>query len=467
MKKINDIYNCPFDTEINDIKINSKEIKPGDLFVCTKGVNTDRHDFIEEAIDNGASFLIVKKDGNYRVPYIKVDDPNKELYSLSAKFYNYPDRKLKLIGITGTDGKTTTATIIRDLLGKNICGYIGTNGIEGMNFSDKSSNTTPECHLIYKYLYLFTCEDLKYVSMETSSEAFYRKRLEPFKFDIGILTNITEDHLNIHKTLENYIDSKKQLFRQLKDTGVAIFNIEDRYYDEFKSFSKDVLSYGKNKKANLVIESFDEYSDYTKIIFKYKNREYEVLSPLLGEFNVYNLSAAILCLIALGFSFEDIIGRISNISTPSGRCEFLDFNTNYKIVLDYAHTPNGLDNILNYLNKIKKNRIITVVGSAGGREKEKRSKMGEVVLEKSDVVIFTMDDPRNEDPKEIIKEMINNKEDCYEIIVDREEAINYALSHARDGDIVLIAGKGRDNYMAIGDKYIPYCDYEVIKKYFQ
>ena len=384
----------------------------------------------------------------------------------SAKFYNYPDQKLKLIGITGTDGKTTTATIIRDLLGSDICGYIGTNGIEGKKISDTSSNTTPECHLIYKYLYLFSCEDLKYVSMETSSEAFYRKRLEPFKFDIGILTNVTEDHLNIHKTIDNYINSKKQLFRQLKDRGTAVLNRDDKYYKDFKDLSRNVLTYGKSKKADLIIENFYEDSDYTKIIFKYKNRDYDVLSPLLGELNVYNLSAAILCLIVLGFSFEDIISRISNISTPSGRCEFLNFNQKYKVVLDYAHTPNGLNNILNYLNKIKRNRIITVVGSAGGREKEKRSKMGEVVLEKSDIVIFTMDDPRNEDPKDIIKEMINDREGCYEIIVDREEAIKYALEHAKKEDIILIAGKGRDNYMAIGDKYIPYCDYDVIKKYF-
>lgn len=467
MKKINELYNCPYDNEIKDIKINSKEVEKGDIFVCTKGVNTDRHDFIDEAIEKGASFLIVKKDGNYSIPYIKVLDPNKELSSLAAKFYDYPEKKLNLIGITGTDGKTTTATIIRDLLGKDLCGYIGTNGVEGNNFSDKISNTTPECHLIYKYLYLFSKEKIKYVSMETSSEAFYRKRLESFKFDVGILTNITEDHLNIHKTLENYIDSKKELFRQLKDDGIAILNIDDSYYEEFKIISKNILTYGKNSKADIYIKEILETSSGTAINFDYNNKEYKVISPLLGEFNVYNLMAGILCLISFGFPMDEIISRISNIKTPVGRCEFLDFGTNYKIVLDYAHTPNGLSSILDYLNKIKKNRIITVTGSAGGREKEKRSQMGKVGLEKSDIVIFTMDDPRYENPSDIINDMISDNEGCYEIIINREEAIQYALDHARSDDIILIAGKGRDNYMAIEDKYIPYCDYDVIKEYFK
>lgn len=467
MKKVNELYNCSFDTEVKDIKINSKEVKPGDIFVCTKGVNVDRHDFIDEAIRNGASFLVVKQEGNYKVPYIKVEDPNKELASLSRKFYDNPQNKLKLIGITGTDGKTTTASIIQDLLGHDDCGYIGTNGVEGKNFKEKISNTTPECHLIYKYLSLFAKEELHYVSMETSSEAFYRKRLDSFQFDIGILTNITEDHLNIHKTLENYIESKKQLFKQLKSNGVAILNIDDTYYSEFKDLEKKCLTYGKNENADLCIKEVKEEGEKTVIEFTFHRKDYQAISPLLGMFNVYNLMASILCLTALGLPIDTVLSRVENIKTPRGRCEFLDFHTDYKIVLDYAHTPNGLSSILDYLNKIKKNRIITVTGSAGGREKEKRSKMGSVVLNKSDIVIFTMDDPRNEDPNEIIEKMIGKSKGCYEIIIDREEAIWFALDHAKKDDIILIAGKGRDNYMAIGDKYIPYCDYEVLENYFK
>lgn len=467
MKKINELYDLPYDTELNDIKINSKEVEKGDIFVCIKGVNADRHDFIDEAIANGAALLIVKKEGSYSIPYIKVDNPNEELVLLAQKFYDYPSQKLKLIGVTGTDGKTTTSMIIRDLLGIDICGYIGTNGVLGKKLSDKTSNTTPECHLIYKYLYFFIQEGLEYASMETSSEAFYRGRLDSFTFDIGILTNVTEDHLNIHKTLDNYIASKQKLFTKIKKDGVAILNIDDKYYDSFKDIHKNVLTYGKNNHADLCIKEISEKDNSTKIIFKYHNHDYETISPLLGEFNVYNLAASILALIALGFNMDDIISRVKNIKVPSGRCEFLDYGTPYKIVLDYAHTPNGLLSILNYLNKIKKGRIITVVGSAGGREKEKRKDMGKIVLNLSNLVIFTMDDPRNENPKDIIQEMIDKNIGNYEIIIDRSAAIRHALSVTNENDIVLIAGKGRDNYMAIGNKYVPYCDADVIDKYFK
>lgn len=467
MKKLNELYEGYPEIEIKDIKINSKEVERGDIFVCTKGVTVDRHDFIDEAVNNGASFLIVKKDGDYKVPYIKVDDPNKELAIVSRKFYNNPDAVLKLIGITGTDGKTTTSTIIRDLLGHDLCGYMGTNGIAGKTFSEKTSNTTPECHVIYKYLDLFVKDDLQYVSMETSSEAFYRQRLSSFKFDIGIITNVTGDHLNIHKTMDNYIDCKRELFRNLKQDGVAILNMDDKYYSEFKDIHHNTLTYGKNTLCDICIKEFTEKNNGTDITFIYKNNEYQVISPLVGEFNVYNLAASILALLALGFQFDNILSRIPNIKTPSGRCEFLDFNTNYQIVLDYAHTPNGLESILKYLNKIKNNRIITITGSAGGREKEKRSLMGKVVLDNSDLVIFTMDDPRFEDPKTIAHEMIGNSAGNYEIIIDRTTAIKHALSIAKEGDIILIAGKGRDNYMAIDDKYIPYSDYEVVENYFK
>ncbi|MBQ7137153.1 MAG: UDP-N-acetylmuramoyl-L-alanyl-D-glutamate--2,6-diaminopimelate ligase [Bacilli bacterium] len=466
MKKINEIYDCVYDTEIKDIKINSKEVKEGDIFVCTKGVNADRHDFIDDAVKNGASFLIVKKDGDYKVPYIKVDDPNKELPILAKKFYDYPDDKIKLIGITGTDGKTTTATIIRDLLGYNDCGYIGTNGIEGKSFSDKAANTTPECHLIYKYLSMFLKDGLKYASIETSSEAFYRKRLDSFSFDVGILTNVTGDHLNIHRTFENYIESKKMLFEQLKPSGVAILNIDDKYYDYFKNINRTIMTYGKDKNADLRITNIKEKLNGTNITFTFKNEKYIVESPLLGEFNVYNLMASILCLSCFGIDIKEIISRIKNIKVPKGRCEVLNFDTDYNVVLDYAHTVNGLTSILDYLNKIKQNRIITITGSAGGREREKRKDMGKVVLEKSDLVIFTMDDPRNEDPKDIIDEMIDTNKGNYEIIIDRELAINHALDSAQKGDIILVAGKGRDSYMAIGSQYIPYCDYDVITNYF-
>jgi len=216
MKRLNELYDCSYDVLINDIKINSKEINPGDLFVCIRGVNFDRHDFIGEAISNGASALIVKKEGNYTVPYIVVEDPDAELKRLAQVFYDNPLDKIKLIGTTGTDGKTSTATIIRDLLGNRKCGYMGTLGVDYGENHEELKNTTPEAHVICKYLDKMIKENMNYASIETSSEAFFRNRLDEFAFDIGVLTNITGDHLNIHKTHENYVNCKKDLFRKIK-----------------------------------------------------------------------------------------------------------------------------------------------------------------------------------------------------------------------------------------------------------
>ena len=469
MKKLNEICDCDINVEINDIKNNSKEVKKGDLFVCIKGVNVDRHNFIVEAIKNGCSALIVSRDGNYGVPYVKVKDPNKELGKISKKFYNNPLKKIKLIGITGTDGKTTTASILRNMIANDRCGYIGTNGVYSKNKIITTNNTTPEINETYKYLDFFVKENLKYATMEISSEALLLNRTNTLKLDVAVLINITEDHLNVHKTIENYIKSKLKIFSLLKKSGVAVLNRDDFYYQYIKTKIKNrTLTFGKSKDSDLQIINIKEKDNNTIFTFKYLNNIYKVKTSLKGEYNIYNLSGAILSMIGLGFTIKEAITRISNIETVSGRCEFLEYGQNYKIVLDYAHTENGLKKILMYLNKIKKNRIITVTGSAGGREKQKRSQMGKTVLELSDLVIFTMDDPRFEDVNNIIDDMTSKcKKTNYIRIINREEAINKALSIAKNDDIVLIAGKGRDNYMAIGDKKILYCDFNAIDKYFK
>lgn len=459
MKKLNELYDCSYDCLVKDIKTNSKDIEEGDMFVCIKGVKEDRHNYILEAIKKGCSCLIVERGSNYSVPFIKVKDTNKELGNVSKKFYDYDD-SLKMIGVTGTDGKTTTSLIIRDMLGE--CGYIGTNGIKSNKNNLATNNTTPELNLIYKYLAMFKEERLKYVSMETSSEGLLHNRVYGINYDIGVLTNISEDHLNVHKTLSNYIASKIKLFKNIKEEGYAILNKDDRFYDKFKENCHcHVFSYGKDKNSDIIINRFVEKDTGTDIDFVYKNNLYSVESNLKGEYNVYNLIAGISVLICLGFEIEDIIERVKQVEQVAGRCEIFEVK-NFKVVLDYAHTENGLRSILNYLNKIKKNRIITVTGSAGGREKEKRKGMGKVVQELSDLVIYTMDDPRYEKVRDIIDEMKVEDKDNYIIIENREEAIKKAFSLAEENDIILVAGKGRDNYMAIEDKHIEYSDFEVI-----
>lgn len=466
MKKLNELYDCNYDVTIKDIKLNSKEVSPGDLFVCTKGSIVDRHDFIDEAIKNGASAIIVEKGENYKIPFIKVSNINKELGPLSKRFYDDPLKNIKLIGITGTDGKTTTASIIRNMIGNDKCGYIGTNGVYSKLKIAQESNTTLEINKTYKYLDKFLHDDLKYASIEISSEALLYNRVDTLKLDVAILTNITEDHLDVHKTIDNYIESKKKIFDLLKKDGIAILNRDDMYFNKISdSIHSKILTYGKSKYADLNIIDIREYETGTIFTFNYKDTLYRVISPLIGIFNVYNVCSSLLCLIHFGYTMDDAIEKITLIESVAGRCECFKSSKGFNIVLDYAHTENALNNILTYLNKVKKGKIITVTGSAGGREKQKRIKMGNVVLQKSDFVIFTMDDPRYESVDDIIDDMIGDtKYTNFKRINDRKLAIKYAFSLANENDIILVAGKGRDNYMAVNDKYIEYSDYDEIMK---
>ena len=438
MKNLFDLYFI--DVKVKDIKTNSKEVSKEDVFICIKGVSVDRHEYISEAIKNGASFIVVSKGKNYKVPYIKVKNPNKELSILTD--YIYDDaKKINLIAVTGTDGKTTTASIIKDML-KDECGYIGTNGVIGKNYKATCDNTTPPLEKTYKYLDIFYKEGLTYAAIEASSEGMMHKRLGKLEFKRAIFTNFTEDHLNVHKTLENYLKCKRKVFKQISKDGIAILNKDDEYYKKFKASCRcKTLSYGKSKYSRLRILSFKEYSNKTEIKYRYKGKVFEINSPLLGEFNVYNLSAAILTLLSMGYKVSTIRKKVYNIKVPFGRCEFLDYKTPYKIVIDYAHTTNGIKNILTYLNKIKRGKIITVSGSAGGREKEKRKWMGKALQELSDIVIYTEDDPRYEKPGEIINDLIDKSKTNYITIINREKAILKALSLAKNNDIVAILGK--------------------------
>ena len=466
MKKLSELYDIDSDVLVKDIKLNSKQIEKGDLFVCVSGVTADRHEFIDEAIEKGAVAIVVSKNVNEtRVPVIKVEDTNKELPLLEARFYDYPDKELTIIGVTGTNGKTTVAKVIKDLIGDRAA-YIGSLGAIWKDNIESLRNTTPDTDVLYKYFRKFVDSGCNILVMEAASEAFYRHRLDNIDFFISVLTNITEDHLNIHKTLDNYISCKKELFLKTKNT--SILNSDDKYFDILKEgITSKILTYGKRGK-DLKILSIEEKEKETLFEIELNKEKEKFTIPLVGEFNVYNFSSCILVMLELGYSIKEIKERINNIKTVGGRCEFINYGQDYKIVLDYAHTPDALEKILTYLNKIKKKRIITLTGSAGGREKEKRSLMGKIVLDMSDYVIFTMDDPRYEDVNDIIDDLISDSNKTnYERVVDRKEAIYKAFDMAEKDDIILIAGKGRDNYMAIKDKYLPYNDYDVIRDYFR
>ncbi len=465
MKKLSELYpEINSDIIIKGIKINSKDVEEGDLFVCTKGVTADRHDFIDDAIKHGAAAVVISKDvGNKSVPLIKVPDTNRELPYLCQKFYDYPDHKLKMIGITGTDGKTSTTTIIQTLIGSDICGYIGTNGRSCAGFKGDNPNTTPDAPYLYSYLDEFVKYNCHYAAMEASSEAFFRGRLQAIEFDVSGYTNVTSEHLNIHGSFENYLDSKLNLVRQTKKDGFCILNHDDKYFNSFKdACNGHVLTYGKGEDNDLQIIDFTIYPNHTEINFKYKERKFFVDSPLMGDFNVYNLACGLLCTLALGFSLDKILENVKNIKVD-GRLELLKTDTPYYVMVDYAHTPNGIANLLNFVHTLNINRSIVVIGQAGERDPFKRPKVGNIVVENASYAIFTYEDPRSEDPVKICEDIISELKAThtnYEIVLDRRKAIQKAIDIAKDNDMVLILGKGNETYEKLKNETIYFNDIE-------
>jgi len=447
------------DLNIKGIKTNSKEIEDGDLFVCIKGANLDRHDFIDEAINKGAIALITAKDVDVSVPYIKVDNPNEIIEDLYRDFYDNPQDKLKIIGVTGTDGKTTTTTSIQALLGDDVCGYIGTNGYSCAKFKKDTDNTTPGIEKLYQYFKEFVDAGCKYVALETSSEGFYHGRLKHLDFEVGAYTNVDSEHLNTHKTIENYVDCKRQLFRQTKT--YSVLNSNDLHFKEFLEVSKKPLTYGYQDSDDLYIKQYQTLPDKTIVTFRYQNNDYEIQSPLLGKFNIENLACAILSVLALGFDFKDIIPNIANIYVD-GRMQAINLGQNFYCVVDYAHTPNGLRRLFEFINQLDVNRIISVMGQAGERDASKRKTVGELLIKNSDLAILTYEDPRSEDINSIIDMMLENVKDYdnYKRIVDRHEAIEYAINVAEENDIVLILGKGNETYEKLKDGNIYFNDVE-------
>ena len=460
--KLNELLNCQYEVDITGIKTNSVNIKKGDLFVCIDSKTMDRHLFIDDAIKKGASAVIVKHDvGKKSVPIIKVDNPNQIFVDIINKFYDYPTRKLTMIGVTGTDGKTTVATIIYQLI--NNCAYIGTNGIFYNDYKEKTSNTTPNLDKTIPLFANMVKNEIKTVSMEVSSEALYYDRVAGIEFDCSILTNITKEHLNTHKTLENYIACKCKLFDNTK--GPCILNKDDEHFSEVAKHCSKIYTYGQDSNNDLYFK--DVKLDHDKTTFKivYQNKQYEIESPLIALFNVYNLCAALLALVSLGYDLNKLIKNIKNLKI-SGRLENIDLGQDFKVVVDYAHTPNGINNLLQFMNSLEHNKLIVVFSEPGERDKSKRASKGYNVITNCDYAIVTSQDPRGEDPMDIANDLISDVKDYknYEIILDRSKAIKKAINMARENDIVLIIGKGSDNYQILKDKIIEFSDLEEVKK---
>lgn len=468
MKKLSDLIPCNYDTLISSVEDDSRVKNDNYLFCCIKGLTVDGHDYVNSAIDNGAVAILSEKDLDTTVPVVKVDDTNKAMINVLSRFYDDVDKKIKLIGVTGTDGKTTVASMVYQLINHmDKAGYIGTNGIECEGYTQENHLTTPFPKDLYKAMYNFYQKDCHYISLEVSSERLLTKRIDDMTFDIAVFTNLTKDHINNHKTYSNYRDCKAKLFKMVKDDGFAIINNDDDNANFIKKVAHgQIITYGIDNKADYFAS--DVIIAAKKLMFNLKTPEgdYFVECPLSGKYNVYNLMAAIATCRSLGFDTNVIIDNIKKLKPIKGRADIIDYHGKFKVIIDYAHTANALKNILEYAHVVTNGSVITVSGSAGGRDHIKRPEMGKILTSLSNYVIFTTDDPRTEDSNDIIDEMVSELDEAfnYERIIDRASAIKKALKIAKEGDVVVIAGRGNDTFMPVGDNVVRCNDYEEVYK---
>lgn len=443
---------------------NSKLIKKGQIFVAIKGHTVDGHDYIEEAIKNGASKIICEKEISFSIPYEQVNDTKEYLKNVLVQEYSEIVNKLKIIGVTGTNGKTTSCYLTYQMLqklGKNVA-YLGTIGYYQNEKYIELNNTTPDILTLYKLLLDAVDNNVEYLVMEVSSHALSFERIAGLKFVCGAFTNLTEDHLDYHKTMEAYLSEKLKLINYLKTDATMIINSDDESGEKFKTF-KNYKTYGLN--GDYKIENYNILPDHTDLEFSYNNETYKVTTNLTSKFNIYNYLTCVSILNSLGFSILDIIKITKDVYPPKGRCETYKVGKGYAVV-DYAHTPDAVLKVILAYTELKKNRVITIVGCGGDRDPIKRPIMGNIATKLSDYVIFTNDNPRTEDPRKIMEDIIkDNHSTNYEVIYDRKNAIIKGIDMMENEDILLVLGKGHEDYQIIGHNKIHFDDAEIIKNY--
>lgn len=448
-----------------NIKYNSKKIQKGDTFIALK-TNNDGHKYINDAIKNGAT-KVVAEYGSYPVETLLVDNTKEYLVKYLYENYYQEIKDLKLIGITGTNGKTTTCMLLHNML--NMLGrktaYIGTNGFYINKFIKELPNTTPEILDIYELLIEAKKEGCEFVCIEASSHGLAQNRLENLKFDYAIFTNLTHEHLGYHKTMKNYALAKQKLFTMLRNNKYAIINNDDNYKNYFILKENNNITYSLNN-GNYYVKEYKITTQNNIFTVVNNNKEYTFTTKLLGKHNIYNSLASIIVLNKIGYSFEEINNVLTIVSGPKGRMENISYNNN-NIIIDYAHTPDGIANVLKTAKELKPNQIITIMGCGGGTgsDREKRSTMGKLVLELSNKTIFTNDNPRDEEPNQIINDLLKEKtNNNYIIELDRKKAIEQGIKMLTNNDILLILGKGHENYQTIGNKKTHFSDKETVEE---
>jgi len=477
MKLINILKNInyngnPDDRDILSITHDSRKVKKGTLFIAISGDNNDGHDFIFEAVGKGATAIVAngRAPETNLVPVIQVKNPRKTMSKIAANFYNNPSKNLEIIGITGTNGKTTTTQIIDQILKDNnySSSSLGSLGFNSPSGIISTGFTTPESIELQQILKTMKDGGINYVPMEISSHAIEMNRIDDLKVDIGIFTNLGLDHIDFHKTQEQYFHTKLKLFKKLNKDSTAILNSDDPYSNKIiKSIKCNHLTYGFNKNSDLAILDYhiSLNSSFAKI--KYNKKVYNISTNLIGKFNLYNIASAMLCCLKIGVKIEDIIYTIKNLKNVSGRFEKYDFPEKNSIaIIDYAHSPDAFENIFKCINEFKKSKkIITIFGCGGNRDQSKRSKMAKIADRNSDFIYLTEDNSRFEKLQDITNDILKGfTTNNYEIINDRQKAIEKALID-NDNSIFLILGKGVENYqLRKGVKY-PHSDIEIVKNF--
>ncbi|HBM74362.1 MAG TPA: UDP-N-acetylmuramoyl-L-alanyl-D-glutamate--2,6-diaminopimelate ligase [Clostridiaceae bacterium] len=457
------------DSEITGIAYDSRSVDEGYAFVCIKGFKTDGHNYINDAVSKGARVVVVESDVEIPkgITALKVHDTREALALMSAAYYGFPSRSMKLIGVTGTNGKTTTTYLIKSILEQN--GYkvslIGTisNIIDGKAIEAK--RTTPESSDLQEMFSQMRDVSTDYCVMEVSSHSLALKRVEGCFFNVGIFTNLTRDHLDFHKTFENYLNAKMKLFKQ---SAVAAVNLDDNYSNEVLSrITTPVIGYSEEDKGDVKASDVEVNSKYTSFTLRYKGESIKIKLTLPGRFNVYNALAAASACIAEGVHLNVIKQGLENVKSVAGRSEVIDSGRGFTIIIDYAHTPDGLKNILKTIREYAKAKVITVFGCGGDRDKTKRPEMGEIAGKLSDFCFVTSDNPRTEDPEAIINDIlpgIKKTSAPYEVVTDRKEAIKRSINKAERGDVVLIAGKGHETYQVLNNRTIHFDEREIINE---
>ncbi len=462
----------PVDREVAGLTYDSRRVTPGMVFVAIPGQHVDGHEFVGTAVERGATAVICERNKIVpgRVTKIQVNDVREAMACAARSYFQHPSSKLKVIGVTGTNGKTTVAFMIKAILESADIktGLMGTVRYEIGDRVIPAQRTTPESIEVQQMMAQMLKADCKACVMEVSSHALDQKRVHGVDFDVGIFTNLTRDHLDYHGTMENYFTAKKRLFASLEQgpkRGASVINIDDtfgaRLVDETQGVEVQ-LTYGFGEKSCLRATKIELNADGSRFVVEAPDRKFAIRLPLIGRHNIYNALAAIGACLALKIDVVKIQAALNALPPVSGRLEMVSAGQPFGVFVDYAHTDDALKNVLTTLREITKGRVLLAFGCGGNRDSGKRAKMGRIAAELADYTLITSDNPRKEDPAKIaaqVEEGYNAlRADAYEIELDRARAIQQIISRAQPGDSVLIAGKGHETYQEFEDTVVPFDD---------